>query len=65
MPKEDVDAFHASSREKQTQVVNNAISKSGDSFVIDLKHPSFEERRKFIKTNSRGGPSWARSMRSP
>ena len=54
MPQEDVDAYRASSRAKQTELVNNAISKTGESFVIDLTHPTFEERRKFLKTNSRG-----------
>ena len=50
----DVAAYRASSREKQTQMVNNAISKTGDAFVINLDHPCFEERRQFLKTNSKG-----------
>ena len=31
-----------------------SISKAGETFTIDLQHPAFVERRKFLKTNSRG-----------
>ena len=58
----DVADFRANSREKQTQMVNNDISKSDESFVIDLAHPCFDERRQFLKTNSRGADRCRRDL---
>ena len=54
IPDDDVKLYRSSSRAKQTDIINNAISKVGETFTIDLQHPAFVERRKLLKTNSRG-----------
>ena len=54
MPEETVRAYQKSSRAKQTQMINGAVSKTGETFTINLEHLAFEERRQFMKVNARG-----------
>ena len=54
MPEGTVKSYQNPSRAKQTQMINGAVSKTGETFTINLEHLAFEERRQFMKVNARG-----------